>query len=168
MTAPAEISGTTDRIEKRFEVRAPRSRVWRAIADAEQFGTWFGMRLNGPFTAGATIHGRITIPRYDHVTVELAIDRIEPENYFSYRWHPYAIDAAIDYTPEPMTLVEFRLEDTAGGTAVTIVESGFDRLPASRRAEAFRMNTGGWDGQSKNLAKYLDAESGTDAAAHAG
>ena len=146
---------TTDRIEKRFEVRAPRSRVWRAISDAAEFGTWFRMTLDRPFAPGATVLGRITIPGYEHVTVELLIERIAPEGYFSYRWHPYAVDPAVDYTAEPMTLVEFRLEETAGGTAVSITESGFDRLPASRRAEAFRMNEGGWAGQAKHLAAHV-------------
>lgn len=147
---------TTDRIEKRFEVRAARSRVWRAISDAAEFGTWFGMKLDRPFAPGATVLGRLTIPRYEHVTVELLIERVDPEGYFAYRWHPYAIDPAIDYAAEPMTLVEFTLEETAGGTAVSIVESGFDRLPASRRAEAFRMNEGGWAGQSRKLAAHVE------------
>src|SRR5262245_1195263 len=155
MTARTDEPQTTDRIEKHFEIRAQRSRVWRAIADAEEFGAWFGMKLDRPFAPGATVHGRLTIPGYDHLTLEMQVDRIEPERYFSYRWHPYAIDPGVDYTAEPTTLVEFRLEETPGGTAVTITESGFDRLPASRRAEAVRMNEAGWVGQSKNLAKYV-------------
>jgi uncharacterized protein YndB with AHSA1/START domain len=89
------------------------------------------------------------------VTVELLVERIEPERYFSYRWHPYAIDPAADYSAEPTTLVEFTLQDTEEGTAVTIVESGFDRIPLARRAEAFRMNDQGWAGQIKNLARYV-------------
>jgi uncharacterized protein YndB with AHSA1/START domain len=155
MTATTNEPQTTDRIEKHFEVRAQPSRVWRAIADAEEFGAWFGMKLDRPFAPGATVQGRLTIPGYDHLTLEIQVDRIEPERYFSYRWHPYAIDPAIDYTAEPTTLVEFRLEETPDGTAVTITESGFDRLPASRRAEAFRMNEAGWTGQARNLTKYV-------------
>ena len=155
MTARTQQASTTDRIEKQIQVTANRSRVWRAISDAEEFGSWFGMKLDRPFAAGATTVGRITIPRYEHVTVEIVVEKVEPEEYFSYRWHPYAVDPAIDYSPEPMTLVEFRLEETPTGTAVTITESGFDRLPASRRAEAFRMNESGWAGQSKNLARHV-------------
>ena len=146
---------TTDRIEKRFDVAAQRSRVWRAISDAAEFGTWFGMKLDGPFRAGATVLGRITIPGYEHVSLEIQVERIEPETYFSYRWHPYAVDPKVDYSTEPTTLVEFRLEETAGGTVVMITESGFDRLPSSRRAEAFRMNDAGWTGQAKKLASYV-------------
>jgi len=148
---------STDRIEKRFEVRAPRARVWRAIADANEFGAWFGMRLEGAFAAGRTVRGRLTIPNYDHLTLELQIERIDPEQYFSYRWHPYAIDPKVDYSSEPTTLVEFRLEEIDGGkgTAVTIVESGFDRIPLARRAEAFRMNDAGWASQAKKLAQYV-------------
>lgn len=155
MTTTTETPETTDRIEKHLEVSASRSRVWRAISNSTEFGTWFRMELDRPFAPGATVIGRLTIPGYEHVSAEMLIEKVEPESYFSYRWHPYAIDPAIDYSAEPTTLVEFRLEETAGGTAVTITESGFDRLPASRRAEAFRMNEGGWTGQSKHLASYV-------------
>lgn len=146
---------TTDRIDKHFKVSARRSRVWRAISDSAEFGSWFGMRLDGPFTPGATVFGRLTIPGYEHVTLEIQVGTVEPESYFSYRWHPYPMDPAIDYEAEPTTLVEFRLEETADGTAIHITESGFDRLPASRRAEAFRMNEGGWNSQSKKLASHV-------------
>ncbi len=155
MTATTDQPQTTDRIEKRFEVSAKRSRVWRAISDANEFGAWFGMKLDRPFTAGATVFGRLTIPGYEHISLEMQVERIEPEGYFSYRWHPYPMNPEVDYAAEPTTLVEFRLEETAGGTAVTITESGFDRLPSTRRAEAFRMNEAGWTGQSKKLASYV-------------
>jgi uncharacterized protein YndB with AHSA1/START domain len=156
MTTRTDQPRTTDRIEKHFEVRASRSRVWRAIASAEEFGTWFGMNLDRPFAPGANVLGRLTIKGYDHVTVEIQVEKIEPESYFSYRWHPYAVDPAIDYRAEPTTLVEFRLAETPGGTAITITESGFDQLPASRRAEAFRMNQAGWDGQAGKLANHVE------------
>jgi uncharacterized protein YndB with AHSA1/START domain len=155
MTTATDQPDTTDRIEKHFEVSARRSRVWRALSSSAEFGAWFRMELDRPFTPGATVIGRLTIPGYEHVTLEMQIERVEPESYFSYRWHPYAVDPAIEYTAEPTTLVEFRLEATAGGTAITITESGFDRLPASRRVEAFRMNEAGWAGQAKQLASYV-------------
>ena len=156
MTAKTDTPQSTDRIEKRLEVNAPPSRVWRALADATEFGTWFGVALDRPFTPGATVIGRLTIPGYEHVSLEILVEKVEPENLFTYRWHPYAVDPAVDYSAEPTTLVEFRLEETArGGTAITIVESGFDRLPASRRAEAFRMNEAGCNGQSKKLAAHV-------------
>ena len=146
---------STDRIEKTIVLRAPRSRVWNAIADAEQFGQWFRVQLTGPFVQGSTVRGRITHPGYEHVTMEVFVERIEPERYFSYRWHPYAIEAGVDYSQEPTTLVEFMLDDAPGGTRLTIVESGFDRIPAARRAEAFRMNERGWDGQIKNIERHV-------------
>lgn len=146
---------STDRIEKTVVVRATRSRVWRAISTAEEFGTWFRVNLEGAFAEGEAIRGRIAIPGYEHVTMEMLVERIEPERYFSYRWHPYAVDPAVDYTPEPTTLVEFTLDEAEDGIAITIVESGFDRLPAARQAEAFRMNEGGWNGQAKHLAAYV-------------
>jgi uncharacterized protein YndB with AHSA1/START domain len=150
-----EAQSGTDRIEKRVELRAPRSRVWRAIATAKEFGEWFRMKLEGEFAEGRTIRGRITHPGYEHLTLDMMVERIEPERYFSYRWHPYAIDPAVDYSAEPTTLVEFILEDSEGGTAVTIVETGFDRIPLARRDEAFRMNDQGWAGQIKNLERYV-------------
>src|SRR5689334_16091844 len=139
MPTKAEKLQTTDRIEKQFEIRAKRSRVWRAIADANEFGAWFGVKFDRPFAPGETLIGRLTIKGYEGAAMEVQIEKMKPEDYFSYRWHPYAVDPKVDYHAEPMTLVEFRLEETASGTTVTITESGFDRLPASRRAEAFRM-----------------------------
>ena len=158
MTAKAQEAQdrpSTDRIEKRVVLGASRSRVWRAITTAEEFGAWFRVNLEGEFAEGRTIRGRITHPGYEHATVEMLVERIEPERYFSYRWHPHALDPAVDYSAEPTTLVEFILEEAEGGTAVTIVESGFDRIPLARRAEAFRMNGQGWAGQIQNLARYV-------------
>lgn len=147
---------STDRIEKRVELRAARSRVWRAITTAEEFAAWFRVNLDGEFAEGATVRGDVIHSSGKHVcTVEMLIERIEPERYFSYRWHPYPIDPTVDYSAEPTTLVEFILEEAEGGTSLTIIESGFDRIPLARRAEAFRMNDGGWDGQIKNLERYV-------------
>ena len=145
----------TDRIEKRVVLRAPRSRVWRALVDADEFGTWFGVRMHAPFREGATVRGQITHPGYEHVVMEVLVERIEPERYFAYRWHPYAVDPKTDYSNEPTTLVEFRLEDSGEGTALTIVESGFDRVPLARRAEAFRMNEQGWTAQARNIERHV-------------
>ncbi len=145
----------TDRIEKVVMLRAPQSRVWRAISDSEEFGKWFGARLEGAFAEGAVTRGNILIPGYEHVKVEMRVERIEPQHLFSYRWHPYAIDAAVDYSAEPMTLVEFRLEEAEGGTRLTIVESGFDQLPPERREEAFRMNDGGWTHQARSIEEHV-------------
>jgi uncharacterized protein YndB with AHSA1/START domain len=145
----------TDRIEKKITLRAPRSRVWRAITNAEEFGAWFRVKLEGAFVEGATIRGKITHPSYEHLIMELQVERIEPERYFAYRWHPYAIDPTVDYSPEPMTLVEFRLDDAEGATLLTIVESGFDRIPLARRAEAFKMNEHGWTEQTRNIDRHV-------------
>jgi uncharacterized protein YndB with AHSA1/START domain len=152
---PTPDATSTDRIEKRVVLNAPRTRVWRALTDAKEFGTWFRVNLEGAFAEGRPIRGRMAIPGYEHVTLEMLIERIDAERYFSYRWHPYAVDPAMDYSAEPTTLVEFKLEEADGGTALTIVESGFDRIPLARRAEAYRMNDGGWAGQIKHLARYV-------------
>jgi uncharacterized protein YndB with AHSA1/START domain len=148
---------STDRIEKRVTLRAPRSRVWQALSRAEEFGKWFGVKLERDFAEGATVRGKITIKKYEDAMFEMFVERIQPERLFSYRWHPYAIDPKHDYSSEPTTLVEFRLEESEDGkgTELTIVESGFDRLPATRRAEAFRMNEGGWSGQIKNIERHV-------------
>jgi uncharacterized protein YndB with AHSA1/START domain len=169
--------GSYDRIEKRVTLRAPVSRVWRAIANAQEFGRWFGVKLEGDFVAGRTITGtfdegldeaaiveyqkslglppsRVKMP--DKNAVFCTVERIEPEQYFSFRWIPYGIDAEADPQNEPTTLVEFRLEKVGEGTLLTIVESGFDRVPAHRRERAFRMNEGGWAGQAENIRNYVE------------
>jgi uncharacterized protein YndB with AHSA1/START domain len=146
---------STDRIEKQILLRAPRARVWRALTDAAEFSAWFGVKLEGRFAPDQPIRGAITISGYEHVTMEVIVQQMQPERLFSYRWHPYAMDPKVDYTAEPTTLVEFRLDDAEGGTLLTVTESGFDQIPASRRAEAFRMNDGGWAAQLKNIARHV-------------
>jgi uncharacterized protein YndB with AHSA1/START domain len=148
---------SSDRIEKEIVLKAPRSRVWRALSNAEQFGAWFGCKLDGAFAAGATIRGRMTHAGYEHMSMELFVDRIEPESYFSYRWHPYAVDPKVDYSSEPTTLVEFRLEaKEGGGTVLFLTESGFDAIPRDRQIEAFRMNERGWTTQMTNIARHVE------------
>jgi len=148
---------STDRIEKTIQLRAPVARVWRALSDASEFGAWFRVKMEGAFAPGARVRGRILHPGYEHVTLEIEIERMDPEKLFSYRWHPYAVDPKVDYASEPTTLVEFRLNSTPEGTQLTVVESGFDRIPIARRSEAFRMNDGGWTGQMKNIERHVSA-----------
>jgi uncharacterized protein YndB with AHSA1/START domain len=146
---------STDRIEKKLVLRAPRARVWRAITNVQEFNAWFGVTLEGEFEPGARMRGKITSKGYEHVTFEIAIERVERERVFSYRWHPYAIEPDVDYSAEPMTLVEFTLDDADDGTLLTIVESGFDAIPASRRAKALEMNDQGWSAQLHNIARHV-------------
>jgi uncharacterized protein YndB with AHSA1/START domain len=167
-----------DRIEKRVTLRAPMSRVWRAISDAREFGRWFGVKLQGEFAAGKTITGTFDEELNEAAVVEYqrklglppskvrppeknavfcTVERLEPERYFSFRWIPYGIDAEADPKNEQTTLVEFRLEAVAEGTLLTIAESGFDRVPAHRRERAFRMNEGGWASQTENIRKHVES-----------
>jgi uncharacterized protein YndB with AHSA1/START domain len=146
---------SSDRIEKEIVLRAPRSRVWRALTNAAEFGEWFGVKLEGSFEAGKPIRGNITHRGYEHLTMQLMIDRIEPERLFSYQWHPYAIDPKVDYSNETPTLVCFTLEEVPEGTKLRVVESGFDAIPAARRDEAFRMNEGGWGQQMENIQRHV-------------
>lgn len=166
-----------DKIEKRVTLSAPVSRVWKALTDAGEFGRWFGVKLEGPFVAGKTITGtfdknlnesaiidyqkrldltpsKVKLPEKSNVFC--TVERIDPEHYFAFRWIPYGIDAEADPRNEPTTLVEFHLQKVAEGTLPTIVESGFDRVPARRRERAFRMNEGGWDAQAQNVKKYVE------------
>ena len=145
----------TDRIEKKVVLKAPQSRVWRALADSGEFGKWFGMTLDGSFQVGKKIGGSITY-KGTPVRVEITPEKIEPETRFSYRWHPFALDPKADYSGEPMTLVEFRLAESPEGTLLTVVESGFDRIPQARHDEAFRMNDGGWTAQVRNIQRYVE------------
>jgi uncharacterized protein YndB with AHSA1/START domain len=144
-----------DRIEKRIELKAPVPRVWRALTDYREFGTWFRVALEGPFVPGKEVRGRITYPGYEHLAMAVTVQRIELERLFSFNWHPYAIDPNVDYSAEPPTLVEFTLQDVPGGTLLVVVESGFAALPANRRDEAFRMNDGGWSIQVENIARHV-------------
>jgi uncharacterized protein YndB with AHSA1/START domain len=148
---------STDRIERKILLKAPRSRVWRALSDAEEFGRWFGVDFKGKaFVAGKCVTGNITYPGYEHLVLEVLIERMVPERLLSWRWHPGAIDTAVDYSQEPTTLVVFEIEDAAGGILLTVVESGFDGIPPARRATALRLNNSGWDTQMKNIEKHVD------------
>ena len=148
---------TTDRIEKSIVLRAPRSRVWRALSNPDEFGRWFGARLVGDFAPGARVAAQLTIPGHEHVTFELVVEKVEPEALLAYRWHPSPADPDLDHASEPMTLVEFRLVEVADGTELTVIESGFDRIPPARRAAAFRVNEEGWAEQVQNLHRYVAA-----------
>lgn len=145
-----------NKIEKRIELKAPVARVWRALTDSREFGEWFHARFEAPFVVGETARGQITWPGYEHLYLEAVIQKMEQEQLFSFTWHPYGIDPAIDYSKETPTLVEFRLEATANGTLLMVTESGFDKVPAHRRLEAVRMNEGGWTQQIKNIEAYVE------------
>jgi uncharacterized protein YndB with AHSA1/START domain len=156
----------TDRIEKKILLRAPLARVWQAISDSAQFGSWFGMKLDGPFEAGRTMRATIAPTTVDPeiaamqkplagLAFDIVVDRIEPQRLFSFRWHPHAIDPTLDVSAEPPTLVAFELEETAGGVLLTVTESGFDAIPLARRAKAFAANDQGWYLQTTMIEKYL-------------
>lgn len=142
-------------IEKQIELKAPVSRVWRALTDYQQFGEWFRVKVDGPFEPGKTSTGHMTWPGYEHLKWEIVVQEIEPEQYFAYTWHPYAVDPNVDYSTETPTLVEFHLEPTATGTLLKVTESGFEDVPSARRLEAFEKNSNGWAQQLKNIESYV-------------
>lgn len=144
-----------DRMEKRSELKAPVSRVWRVLTDYREFSAWFHVKLEGPFAPGQPSRGHMTEPGFEHIKWEAVVQKIEPERFFSFTWHPFAIDPNKDYSHEIPTLVEFKLEKTPSGTLLVLTESGFDQLPLERRAEAFRMHDNGWTIQMKNIEQYL-------------
>jgi uncharacterized protein YndB with AHSA1/START domain len=157
---------STDRIEKKTLLRAPRQRIWMALTDSQQFGSWFGMKFGGPFEPGQRIDGVITATTvdaevaaqqkpYEGKVFEIQIEKMEPQRLFSFRWHPYAVESGYDYSTEPTTLIEFVLEEADGGILLTVTESGFDQIPLARRAKAFAANSGGWEAQLKLIEKYL-------------
>jgi uncharacterized protein YndB with AHSA1/START domain len=148
---------SSDVIVKTVLLRAPRARVWRALTDSREFGSWFGVKFSEPFAAGARIRGPILHKGYDHLTMDFTVEAIEPERRFSWRWHPHAVDPKRDYGTEPTTLVTFELEEVPDGTMLTITESGFDRIPSDRRAEAYRGNEGGWAHQAESIARHVSA-----------
>ena len=144
-----------NKIEKRIELKAPVSRVWRALTDYREFGDWFRVKLERPFVAGQESRGNITYPGYEHVVWTAVVQKMEPERLFSFTWHPYAVDHNVNYSKETPTLVEFRLEKAGSGTLLVLTESGFDNIPVERRSEAFRRNDGGWTEQMKNIEAHV-------------
>jgi len=146
---------STDRIEKNIVLHATPSRAWRALTDYKEFGAWFGVELDGPFAPGARVRGKITHKGYEKLTLEITVEKMEAEKLFSFRWHPYAIEPGVDYSKEPTTLIEFRIEKAADGTNLTVIESGFDRIPLERRAKAFEMNSRGWAAQMKSISEHI-------------
>lgn len=147
---------SSDRIERKILLKASRSHVWRALANAEAFGQWFGVALEGKrFVAGERTQGQITYPGYEHLIWDVAVERVEPERVFSFRWHPYAVEPQTDYSQESETRVQFELEDMDGGTLLKVVESGFNKIPEARRLKAFRMDSRGWDEQMANIEAFL-------------
>lgn len=146
----------SDRIEKSIDLNAPVARVWRALTNHEEFGSWFRVKLDGPFVPGELSRGHITYPGYEHVVWEARVVSMEEPRLFSFTWHPYAIEPDVDYSAEQPTLVEFHLRPAGNGTHLSVVESGFGAIPAHRRAEAFRMNDDGWQGQMKNIKAHVD------------
>ena len=158
--------GTMDRIEKKIMLNAPRARVWKALTNAEEFGTWFGVKFDGTFKPGAPLKGVIVATAvdaevakaqqpYTGMPFEITVDRIEPERLFSFRWHPFAIEPGVDYSKEPTTLIEFTLEEEPGGILLRVTESGFDQIPLARRAKAFAANDDGWTKVITLVEKYL-------------
>jgi len=145
----------TDRIERSVVIHAPRSRVWRALTDPAEFGSWFGVKVEGAFAPGARVRGQVTHKGYEHVTWDIAIERMEPERLFSWRWHPYSVEPGVDYSKETPTLVTFELAEVTGGTRLTVVESGFDQVPLARRALAYRMNGDGWTFQMEAIERHV-------------
>jgi uncharacterized protein YndB with AHSA1/START domain len=147
------------RIEKQIEIAAPVSRVWQALTDSSQFSQWFTVTMEGPFLAGQPVTGKCTGRGYEHVRLQIVVQEIKPETYFSYKWHPYALDTTKDYSQETPTLVEFHLSEIPSGTLLAVTESGFDKLPQERYADALRMNTRGWEQQMNNINSYVSKTS---------
>jgi uncharacterized protein YndB with AHSA1/START domain len=158
----------TDHIEKSVFLKAPLARVWRALTDSREFGAWFGIAFEGPFEAGKPVSGVLEPTKvnpaigrqqepYRGIRFDIVIETIEPQRLFSYRWHPCAIERDTDYSQEPMTLVEFVLQEVSGGVQLTVTESGFDSIPIARRAYAFRANDGGWTAAMTLIADYVHA-----------
>ena len=150
---------STDSIERTVVIDAPRERVWRALSNAEEFGAWFGANLKGQtFAPGKRARGNLTFAGYEHVFFDVMVERMEPQDLLSYRWHPYNRDPAVDYEKEAPTLVTFTLKDAPGkGTVLTVLETGFDNIPPGRRLEAFRMNSAGWKSQMDKLVRHVTA-----------
>jgi len=146
----------SDRVEKRVELRAPVSRVWRALTDHDEFGTWFRARLDGPFVIGNPTRGQSTYPGYEHIQFEIVVTKLEPERLFAFTWGPYAVDPKDDSAKDPPTTVEFTLEAIADGTRLRLIESGYDKFPDNRSLIVFRDNESGWNIQMKYITRHVE------------
>ncbi|MBA2727585.1 MAG: SRPBCC family protein [Parachlamydiaceae bacterium] len=144
-----------DDIRKSIELNAPISKVWKALSDYLEFGEWFQVKIEGPFNPGKVSRGVLTYPGYEDYKWEIVVQRMEPEKFFSFTWHPYAIDKTRDYSKEAQTLIEFQLKEIPPGTLLQLKESGFDQVPSDRRSEAFQMNQEGWSVQLENIKRFV-------------
>lgn len=146
----------TNSIERSIHINGSRERVWRALTNAEEFGAWFGADLSGQsFTAGQRARGPMTMQGCEGLYFDAVIKQIQPQDLLSFHWHPYSGDPSADYSTEQPTLVTFTLKDVPGkGVLLTVVESGFDKVPEHRRRKAFEMHSEGWDFQLKNVARH--------------
>jgi uncharacterized protein YndB with AHSA1/START domain len=141
-------------VERSTLVRAPRSCVWQALTNIQEFSKWFGVEAEGEFAPGARMRMISTHESYKGVEFFVDVVKMDAPEIFSWRWHPGAKQPGEDNSSEPMTLVEFRLTEVEGGTLVTVVESGFDRLSLARRARVFEDNSKGWQFQLASLTRY--------------
>ncbi len=145
----------TDYIKQSIDISAPVERVYRALTDHAEFGQWFGAQFGAPFECGKFARGVVRF-RGNEIPIAFRIVAMDSPDFFSFTWHPYAVEKEVDYDDEIPTFVEFRLKAADGGTHLTVTESGFDALPEARKAEAFRMNNGGWEAQARNLKNHAE------------
>lgn len=140
-------------IRKQIEIEAPVGRVWQAISDHQEFGAWFKVRIDQPFVPGTEQTGQMTYPGYEHMPWKARVVAVEAPHLLSFDW-PHTDDKEVreDW---PWTRVEFRLEPRGEGTLLTVVESGFDALPAEVRDTFFRRNEGGWMEQLGNVKAHV-------------
>jgi len=138
------------KIERKTLIRAPRSRVWRALTTSQDFSKWFSADLEGSFAPGKRLDMVSTHACGNGQSFYVIVERMEPEHTFSWRWHPGSAKADEDGS----TLVEFHLEEVQDGTLVTVTETGFDHISLARRAKAFKENDRGWEMQMESLKQY--------------
>lgn len=147
------------RIDRSIEIAAPPERVWQALTTADELSAWFQMIIEGEIAAGQEIWMTCLHPGYEGKRFSVRILELTPPTRFAWQWHPGAADTSEDISHEPPTTVTFTLEPFAGGTRVSVAETGFDAISLERRAKVYEDNSQGWPTVLGWLANHVKASS---------
>ena len=141
--------GFPDRIERTMELAHPPGKVWAALTTAEGLAAWFGDEADIDLRPGGAARMRWA----SGYSVEMRVERVEEPRVFGFTWQIYGLPK-----DDPRrTYVEFTLEPVAGGTRLTVVETGFAQLPEDAYRKTYDGHTEGWARELGELAGHLDA-----------
>jgi uncharacterized protein YndB with AHSA1/START domain len=140
-----------DKIERKIIIKAPKEQVYAAITNPELIIKWFPDAIEGNFAEGEQ-------PIFnfgEHGKSRIYVVAMRPHDYFAYRWVPGSSHFMGDVLSTETTLVEFSLAENDDATEVTMVESGFAKIPAKLAEAAFAQNSNGWNFMLGRLEKHF-------------